>query len=437
MFACPTCRKSLQASDTRCSCGVEVVSLEGVSVRVPFPIATLTGWKNRWLGWRARLNLESAKINRTLGETTSALTQKRLQKLLRAHTEQEKWVTELLAPLDLRDANPIDEVVGGRLPLQLSLVSYETNLFRDWSWGAAENQATLDCIKALGLPSGGKVLVLGAGFCRLAYDIHQTFEPEQTVATDLNPFGLLIGKRLAAGKTVRLHEFPIAPCSLDQVCVLRELKAPKPAKPGFEVVLSDCLAPPFSDASFDAVITPWLVDVIREDFGVFAARVNALLKSGGSWIELGSLVFNRSNPALNYSKEEATQIVGDQGFEMVCVMEPDIAYLKSPDSRHSRIEKLWAFRALKKKSLPMPPSTRLLPEWFEKNDMPIPPWPELSNALITNTLYAGILQLIDGKNSLKDLAKHLTERYQLDAPRALEAVTHFLAAQIEQGQSQG
>ena len=46
-------------------------------------------------------------------------------------------------------------------------------------------------------------------------------------------------------------------------------------------MLADALRPPFARESFDTVITPWLVDIVSEEFALLARRVNGLLRKGG------------------------------------------------------------------------------------------------------------------------------------------------------------
>lgn len=435
-LVCPTCRASLNDAYRCAKCGTEFPQMDGIPVLTPRPDATLAAWKNRWLGWRAQLQRENAKALAGMQNgALSGLTRRRLEKLSRAYTEQDRWVSDLLAPLGVagQPVSPIDEVVAGRVAISFSLTGYETNLHRDWVWGDAENQASIDCLKGLGVAAPGKTLVLGAGWGRLAYDFHQTFSPTQTIAADLNPLCLLIARQLSAGRTLRLHEFPVAPRSLDQVSILRELKAPRRAGDHLHFVLSDALAPAFADGAFDTVVTPWLIDVVREDFRLFSKRINALLKPGGNWIEFGSLSFLGSDPALNYSPQETQEWVKEAGFQIAAAAEPEVPYLKCPDSRHSRRETLWAFRAVKQASVPMPAVARSVPDWLENADRSIPHRPEFTTALVTHTLFGEILRMVDGKHSVQDLAAFLTQRYQLDPARAREAVTHFLSAQVEQG----
>ena len=75
----------------------------------------------------------------------------------------------------------------------------------------------------------GDCLVFGAGAGRLAYDLHLQHDATRTVAIDFNPLLLLIARKIYAGETLALHEFPIAPRTANDVAVLRELSAPTAA----------------------------------------------------------------------------------------------------------------------------------------------------------------------------------------------------------------
>ena len=104
---------------------------------------------------------------------------------------------------------------------------------------------------------------LGRG--RLAYDLQTRLAPAVTVALDINPLLSLATQRIANGARIDLHEFPLAPRRLEDVAVRRELTAPAPARAGFHCVLADGLRAPFVADAFDAVVTPWFVDIVDED----------------------------------------------------------------------------------------------------------------------------------------------------------------------------
>lgn len=385
----------------------------------------------RWAGWKSHVAERSTAVEKALASSpTSAHATTRLKKLAKALSEQAALVEKLLQPLQPGASSPLlQALTQGRVPLDFSLVNYETNLFRDWVWGEEENKASLETIRNLEPKAGETSLVLGSGWGKLAYDFHQEWQPKQTVAVDLNPLCCLLAKEVCAGKVVRLHEFPEAPVDLNSSSLFRELKAPKPAREGLSFVLGDVSAPPFRSAAFDTVLTPWIVDVMKEGFEAFAQRVNALLRPGGQWIEFGSLAFKRSNPLWNHSLEEAREIVEGSGFEITKESQPSIAYLKNPSSRYSRTETVWAFRAVKKEERKMPPPFNPTPSWLQNPSEPIPKRPEFQASLLTHSLYGEMLFLINGKNSVRNLAEALGTRYGLTPEQSLEAVTYFLASQ--------
>ncbi len=411
--------------------------MDGIPVLVPKPEATLAGWMNRWNAWRLRLHKEREGIERAKTQELLPLTVQRLEKQSRALEEQDRFISNWLAPLQpqSKPVSILDEVLAGRLPYNLSLIGYEGNIHRDWCWGEEENRLSLECLESVGLAKPGVTLVLGAGWGRLAYDLSEKHNPSQLVATDINPLCLLVAKKLFAGQTLRLHEFPLAPVSHDKTSVLRELKAPRPAKGRIHLALMDYSAPAFREGAFDTIVTPWLVDVVPEDFRTFALRMNAWLKPGGSWFEFGSLAFSRADAALNYSKEEVEAILKETGFELAASEEKEIPYLRSPDSRHCRQEQVWAFRAVKQATLPMPAPRATHPAWARDPSLPIPTQLAFTAAHATHVLFGELLALVDGKKGIADLAAHLTAKYSLDPARALEAVTHYLATLTEQAET--
>lgn len=161
-----------------------------------------------------------------------------------------------------------------------------------------------------------RLLVLGAGAGRLAYDVHQECAPELTVVLDINPLLLFTARRMFTGERLELWESPLAPRESTDVAVRRVLCAPRPARPGIECGFADALDPPFAEESFDVVLTPWLVDIIDEDFAVLAARINRVLTIGGRWVSFGPLAFAQRRPALRYSTQEVTDLLEETGFSL-------------------------------------------------------------------------------------------------------------------------
>jgi hypothetical protein len=95
-------------------------------------------------------------------------------------------------------------------------------LFRDWGWDAGKHRENQEAADAIGdvLDEGrglGRTLVLGAGACRLAYDIHQRFHPTETVVLDLDPLLMLGAQAVIRGSTVPLTETTLLVAERDGV----------------------------------------------------------------------------------------------------------------------------------------------------------------------------------------------------------------------------
>jgi hypothetical protein len=158
--------------------------------------------------------------------------------------------------------------------------------------------------------------------------------------------------------------------------------------------------------SVDLVVTPWVVDILPENFHAFAARVNGLLKPGGRWVNFGSLAFSQPEAAARYSLEETLAIVMDSGFAPPEAWEDEIPYMCSPASRHGRRELVVTIAATKDTSVPRPRVTAHYPTgwWAERSRCRCS---RIFNRRPTPRIYSFIMGLIDGRRSVADMAKLL------------------------------
>src|SRR6185436_17731115 len=134
--------------------------------------------------WRSRLHFSLQKLERERQTVAAALTsasprpatRARLEALERATRDHGERLRALLAPLELEHESASYETylaLRTRPPSDQGLTTYYANVHRDWCWGDAENEASFDALAAaLGDAPPGRVLVLGAGAGRLAYDLH-------------------------------------------------------------------------------------------------------------------------------------------------------------------------------------------------------------------------------------------------------------------------
>jgi hypothetical protein len=431
LLACPSCGTRL-AGEGCLQCRLDFPSIGGIPWLMPEPRLALTEWRGRLHHLLSHYAGEAARQRAGLEGEARAMARSRMERLAAALDDQSARVRELLQPLGVsgrHEAPAVHAALGTELPVSQGLTTYYPNLHRDWCWGDKENLASLEAV-AVCLPAGdspARILVFGAGACRLAYDLHQRLRPQLTVALDFNPFFLLAARRIIDGGTLELYEFPIAPRSVADHAVLRRHAAPGPTAPGFTFVLGDATAPPFRAGAFDLVVTPWFIDVVGEPVASVMRRVNALLATGGLWVNHGSLAFADAQPADAWSLEELLDAMPDSGFERPAPRESRQPYLASPASRHARMESVITFAARKQQDVPAPGAGRELPPWLERTDLPVPALPQFRAQSLSTRVYAFLLAMIDGERSIRDMARLMEQQKLMPADDALPAIRGFLA----------
>jgi len=257
-----------------------------------------------------------------------------------------------------------------------------------------------------------------------------------TTAMDFNPLLLLVADRVIRGETLELHEFPIAPKSMDDTAVLRKLSAEAPVRDGFHLVFGDVLRPPFAAERYDTVVTPWVIDIVTENLPVLAARINTLLKTGGRWINFGSLTFAHPGFSRRYSPEETLAIVQDSGFDPPVVHEATIPYMCSPASRHGRQETVFTFSAIKRENVPAPERHKALPDWIVTGKESVPLMRAFKTQATTTQIYGYVMSLINGKRSIQDMAKIMEEQKLMTRQEAEPAIRNFLTRMYDDSQRQ-
>ncbi|MDJ0813019.1 MAG: methyltransferase domain-containing protein [Woeseiaceae bacterium] len=446
LLACPRCDKApLDENDGvfRCkACKIDFPSIDGIPWMFAEPQASLGEWRGRLQFALQSLSQEAASLDSELKDKDlRPLTRRRVERYRKATDTHRRKLQKLLQPLDVQSLQGNYEsylALRTRLPVDQGLNTYYANVHRDWSWGDEENQASLKQLQSVLHENAelGKVLVLGAGAGRLAYDLHMQMDCDATVAMDFNPLLLLIAKTVANGDTLKMYEFPIAPRSLEDDAVLRTLAAPEVVRDGFYLVLGDALRTPFAAGSFDTVVTPWLIDIISEDLPVLAARINALLKPEGRWVNFGSLAFATPERARRYSPEETKAIIAESGFSDPYVSEATIPYMCSPASRHGRQERVFSFSAYKERNTDAPARHRALPDWIVTGKEPVPLSPAFRSQAMTTQIYSFMMSLIDGKRTIQDMAVVLEKQQLMTRAEAEPAIRAFLTKMYDDAQKQ-
>ena len=275
-------------------------------------------------------------------------TRTRLHALALAIAEQVADVASALVPA-IGDPRPPREDVG----LPRGAGDYISCLFRDWAWSNGhdqENDRSLGAIRRV--TDGrdlGRTLVLGAGGCRLAYDLHVQCGVAATAVIDVDPFLLVIAEAVIRGADVNLTETSVNAPEVDPVSRAWRLSAPSgPLGPEvFHFFLADGTDPPFADQTFDSVVTPWFIDQVPTDLEAFVRRVHRLLVPGGRWINHGPLIYRPDALPIArwYVRQEIFDLASAVGFRMGAWETAPQPHLVSPLTGRGLIENVLTFAA--------------------------------------------------------------------------------------------
>jgi uncharacterized protein YbaR (Trm112 family) len=433
LLACPRCNKPLEAGALRCgACQVNYPEIGGVPWLFAEPNAALADWRQRLHRLLRETEAAIADARGALRDPAlSTLTRQRLELLVAARTQQLGEFARLLTPLGLGEPAAALEThlaLRTRLPPGQGLTSYYANLHRDWCWGDAENAGSQRLVSAAlaGQTTTAALLVLGAGGGRLAYDLHMRGTAALTIALDFNPLLTLAHACIVRGESLVMHEFPLAPRRMSDTAVARTLRAPAPVSAGYHPVLADARFAPLCRGAFDAVVTPWLIDVVDDALPSFARRINGLLRPGGRWVVFGSLAYADRDPARCLSAEEVVAAIEASGFAVIDRVEESIPYMCSPASRHGRQECVVTLAAEKRKRVAAPPRHSALPEWLVRSNQAVPLLENFRNQAATTRIHAFVMSLIDGRRSIADMAALMAEQRLMPAAEAEAAIRNFL-----------
>jgi ubiquinone/menaquinone biosynthesis C-methylase UbiE len=306
--------------------------------------------------WRKQLGLIAQQGGATKGALEAQVAETgmsrgarvRLRALAQAVEDQVDDITAILGPV-LGGALPPGDVPG----LPRGFVEYIGYLYRDWGWADGqcdENQRSLDAIRRIVASQAlGRTLVLGAGACRLAYDLHRQFGATETAVLDIDPYLLVIAEAVVRGSAVKLTETTANVYESDVVSRRWRLSAPSDplGEDVFHFYLANGIEPPFEDQTFDAVVTPWFIDQVPTDLHAFLSTVHRLLVPGGIWVNQGPLIYRPDITPISrwYPREELHDLARAAGFRIAQWESASNPYLVSPLTGRGRVEKVITFLA--------------------------------------------------------------------------------------------
>ena len=388
---CPSCYEDLlrQGHGYVCqSCQTSYPDLGGLPWLFAAAREQRSQWRLRLIALLNAMERETDLLRASFTELNRAgagdhqMARRRLGRLLEARSEHRRGLLKLLQPLDISSASAGESAsrtatstssadlaeATATLQTTQTLTSYYDNLLRDWVWGDVENRLALEALIAAsgqtdtdktdgsqtvseqatgnrtnGEHSLGATLVLGSGAGRLSFDLATLGFASHVTAVDINPLLHLTFKKILQGSKVSLYEFPVAPTG--DAAVKQRLKAPDNAEAkDIDLVFADLGNLPFPKASFDTVVTPWLIDIVDLPLPGVVQAIARVLRPGGLWLNSGSRNFEHRSPEQRWSKDEIVRIVKDSGFfELSDWREQRQPYLQSPHSAHWRTELVTTF----------------------------------------------------------------------------------------------
>jgi hypothetical protein len=124
-------------------------------------------------------------------------------------------------------------------------------------------------------------------------------------------------------------------------------------------------------------------------------------------------------------------VIEENGFAAPRVSEAEIPYLCSPASRHGRRERVVSWCADKAEDIKKVPRHEALPDWLVRGEDPVPLLEPFRVQAVSSRVHAFIMALIDGRRTLRDIAKVLVEQRLMNEHEAEPAIRSFLIKMYE------
>lgn len=315
------------------------------------------------------------------------------------------------------------------------LIAYPRNLFRDWAWGEKENDIYLDFVKR-NLPadfSPKRVLVLAAGAGRLAYDVHQCFSPELTVALDQSYFFGSCFDKILSPDGLEITEFTDPPRDESVRAINHKLHSKEPSQGELCYVLGDIHQLPFNSQSFDLIITPWIIDLIPKQLPLLIYNISALLSPSAYWLNFGSFAISNDIPSeFRWTYDEVKGFFSNAQIRLTNEEFFEVDYIRSPYSPQYRREILWGFATQNVSSQIKPLLAQTNEHEFLKfHDRPIPRSIAMETTAMAHHVPARLFDLIDGKRSLNQVSHLMAQEFGLDMTATRASLLVYLSHWIK------
>lgn len=342
-------------------------------------------------------------------------TRKRCLTMIESIVGQADDVRAILEPMLPAAARREVQGWSGRVPATLDYLPY---LYRDWGWPPepdGESERALALVdRVLEGRCPGRVLVMGAGACRLAYELHHRYADAELLVIDLDPVLFSAAHAVTHGESLTLREANLEMGNLGQAVKEWVLSAPRgPVDDArFHFLVADAVGPPLDPGVFDTVLTPWFIDQGPEDVRDLISTLHRMLKPGGRWVNMGPLKYSLDVPfARRFAREELFELAERAGFRLGPWESKAGPYLVSRLNGRGKVEWVLAFSATKLEAAEesSSPGDRP-PSWLVFRHLPIPTFEGQALFWSEAATVRMVVSAIDGRRTLDDIALLVAER---------------------------
>ena len=169
------------------------------------------------------------------------------------------------------------------------------------------------------------------------------------------------------------------------------------------------------------------MDIVPQAPRDLVVSINALLPTGGTWINTGTCVFESPDESQRLMPEEIREILSNRGFELIGEDFSRIPYLQSPASAHGRVERIWSFAAKKVRETHPPKAWMPAPAWLKDPTLPMPISPWMQHMRQQWSIWAELSAMADGQRSIAEIAQIFGRKYGLSDADALGSTVGFFA----------
>lgn len=407
----------MSAPALRCRrCGQGYPRLGRIPVILSEPLAYLASS-------RRQLDRLEEQVERTVRDIREQLqgvdllpaTRQRCEATIRGIAGQLADVRAILEPRLPATTRSEGQAWSHQAPVTLHHLPY---LYRDWGWPSdadGENEQALSMVEEmLGDTGPGRTLVMGAGACRLAYDIHHRHPDAEIMVMDLDPALFAAAHAVTHGETLTIREANLEIGDMSQAVKKWSLAAPQgPVDDArFHFLIADAVDPPLDPGVFDTVLTPWFMDQGPEDARDLISTLHRLLRPGGRWVNLGPLKYDLDVPvSRRFAKEELFDLAQRAGFRVGPSKSATVPYLVSRLNGRGKVEWVLAFAATRLEA----PAKGSRPDagpppWLVFRHLPIPTFEGQALFWSEASMIRMVVASIDGRRTLDDIARRVAER---------------------------